>query len=86
MAERSINKDIVSTKWWDEETDVVIAGGSYAGLAAAAEASEQGASVILLEEEKDSLRPTGRDGRGFVGMFAVESSLQKKDESAISTR
>ena len=65
--------------WWNEETDIVVAGGSYAGLAAAVAASERGASITLLEKGKDSLHPTGRDGRGFVGIFAAESSLQKKE-------
>lgn len=79
MAKRLVNEEPVNVKWWHEETDVVVAGGSYAGLSAAVEASARGAKVILLEKGKDSLHPVGRDGRGFVGMFAAESRLQKQE-------
>jgi fumarate reductase flavoprotein subunit len=73
------DKEATSVKWWDEETDVAIAGGSYAGLAAAVGAGDLGAGVLVLEKGKDSLHPVGRDGRGLVGIFAVESALQKKE-------
>ena len=78
MAERN-GAARAEDKWWDDEADVVVAGGSYSGLAAAVAAAEKGAGVILLEREKDSLHPIGRDGKGFVGMFAVESAIQKRE-------
>jgi fumarate reductase flavoprotein subunit len=65
----------VRMRQWDDEADVAIVGGGGAGLAAGIEAREQGASVIVIEKETHNRMA---NSARCVGIFAVESSLQKE--------
>ena len=56
------------------EAGIVIIGGGPAGLSAAWEAGSRGIRTLVLEKTG---RPGGVSGGG-IGMFAVESSIQKK--------
>lgn len=55
------------------EADIVIIGGGTAGLAAAVTAAEHGAKTVLFEKAAT----TGGTGNMAMGMFAVESRLQR---------
>ena len=55
------------------ETYVVVVGGGTAGMAAAVTAAENGASVIVFEKAPT----TGGAGNMALGLFAVESRLQR---------
>lgn len=52
---------------------VIVAGGGAAGLAAAVAAAEKGAKVVVFEKP----RVTGGAGNLGMGLFGVESRLQK---------
>ena len=56
------------------EAGIVIIGGGPAGLSAAWEAGSRGVRTLVLEKTD---RPGGVSGGG-IGMFAVDSSIQKK--------
>jgi fumarate reductase flavoprotein subunit len=56
------------------KTDVVIIGGGAAGMAGAVAAAEGGARVVVLEKAG----MLGGMGKMGVGIFAVESPVQKR--------
>lgn len=55
-------------------SDIVIIGGGTSGVAAAVAAAERGASVTVIEKAAT----TGGTGNMGMGLFAVESKLQKE--------
>jgi fumarate reductase flavoprotein subunit len=56
------------------KTDIVIIGGGTAGMAAAVAAAENGTKVTVLEKAAT----TGGTGNMGIGLFAVESRLQRQ--------
>ena len=76
MAGAAAKKSPAKVRQWDNKADVVIVGGGGAGLTAGIEARERGASVIVLEKEKHNRMA---NSARCVGIFAVESSLQKEE-------
>lgn len=56
------------------ETDIVVIGSGVTGLAAALTAAEGNAKVLIYEKQ----RSPGGTSNFFSGMFAVESSMQRK--------
>ncbi|MCX8032238.1 MAG: FAD-dependent oxidoreductase [Thermoleophilia bacterium] len=63
-----------------EDVDVVVLGGGAAGLPAALAAAEAGAKVMLLEKR----RSLGGTGNFIQGVFACESTWQKREYIAYS--
>jgi len=62
------------------EVDVLIVGGGSAGLSAAVAAAEKGAKVAVFQKE-----PTlGGNGNRGMGMFAVESRLQREQNVTLT--
>lgn len=61
-------------------TDIAIIGGGPAGISAAIVAAEKGADVTLLEKADH----TGGASNGGMGMFAVESRLQRQKHHKFS--
>jgi len=55
-------------------TDIAIIGGGTSGMAAAVAAAEKGASVAVIEKAAT----TGGTGNMGIGLFAVESRLQRE--------
>jgi fumarate reductase flavoprotein subunit len=60
--------------------DVIIVGGGSAGLSAAVAAAEKGARVAIFQKETT----LGGNGNRGMGMFAVESRLQKEQGVTIT--
>ncbi len=60
--------------------DIVIVGGGSAGLSAAVAAAEKGADVAVFQKE----RTLGGNGNRGMGMFAVESRLQKEQNVTLT--
>jgi len=62
------------------KTEVAIIGGGTSGMAAAVSAAEYGAKVAVLEKGAT----TGGTGNMGMGMFAVESRIQKENDIKFS--
>lgn len=62
------------------ETEIVVIGAGPAGLAAAISAAERGNQVVVLEKGTT----TGGTANMGMGLFAVESRLQKERQIALS--
>ncbi|WP_246169646.1 FAD-dependent oxidoreductase [Alkalibaculum sporogenes] len=73
-------KESVTTKVEEVDYDVVVVGAGAAGTSAALAASEKSDKVLLLEK---TANPMGA-GTLAGGMFAAESSLQKKAGKTVS--
>ena len=63
----------------NNEYDVVIVGAGLAGFSAAVEAADSGLKTLVLEKGKT----TGGSGNYVEGVFAADSSLQKKQNISI---
>lgn len=64
-----------NTKTIEKNVDVLVMGGSAGGLPAALRAKESGAKKVLLIDKRPVL---GGCGVSAVGMFAIESPVQKR--------
>jgi fumarate reductase flavoprotein subunit len=62
------------------EVDVIVVGGGSAGLSAAVTAAEKGADVAVFHKEAT----LGGNGNRGMGMFAVESRIQKEQNVTLT--